>query len=99
VIAATISLIMLWVLIGRGKKKVIRVFAGFQVTMILLAVGYMHFPFFIMIKGGHNLNLMQLHATANTIDDLGWALVIGSFLILPSLYYLYYSFQTSPNHD
>jgi len=93
VIAATISLILLWVLINRGKKKIIRVFAGFQVTMILLAVGYMHYPYFIMIKGGQNLSLMSLHASDKTIDDLGWALIIGSFLILPSLFYLYYSFQ------
>ncbi|BAU54365.1 cytochrome d ubiquinol oxidase subunit II [Mucilaginibacter gotjawali] len=93
VIAATISLILLWVLISRGKKKIIRIFAGFQVTMILLAVGYMHYPYFIMIKGGQNLSLMSLHAPNKTIDDLGWALFIGSFLILPSLFYLYYSFQ------
>jgi cytochrome d ubiquinol oxidase subunit II len=80
-------------LINRGEKKIIRVFAGFQVTMILLAVGYMHFPYFIMIKGGQNLSLMSLHATEKTINDLGWALFTGSFLILPSLFYLYYSFQ------
>jgi len=93
VISASVSLILLWVLIYRGKKKIIRIFAGFQVTTILLAVGYMHYPYFIMVKGGQNLSLMTLHATDKTIDDLGWALFIGSFLILPSLFYLYYSFQ------
>jgi cytochrome d ubiquinol oxidase subunit II len=93
VIAAAVSLIMMWVMIYKGKKKIIRVFAAFQVTMILLAVGYMHFPYFIMIKGGENLSLLMLHAPPKTIDDLGWGLFIGSFLILPSLFYLYYSFQ------
>ncbi len=93
VITAFISLVLLWLMILKGKKKIIRVFAAFQVTMILLAVGYMHFPYFIMIKGGENLSLLSLHATAKTIDDLGWGLFIGSFLILPSLFYLYYSFQ------
>jgi cytochrome d ubiquinol oxidase subunit II len=93
VIAASISLVLLWLLIYNGKRKIIRIFAGFQVTMILLAVGYMHFPYFIMVKGGHNLSLLQLHAPQKTIDDLGWGLFIGSFLILPSLFYLYYSFQ------
>jgi len=93
VIAASISLLLLWVMIYKGKKKIIRVFAAFQVTMILLAVGYMHFPNFIMIKGGENLSLLTMHAPAKTIDDLGWGLFIGSFLILPSLYYLFYSFQ------
>ncbi|HEY8781333.1 MAG TPA: cytochrome d ubiquinol oxidase subunit II [Mucilaginibacter sp.] len=93
VIAAFISLALLWALIYRGKKKIIRVFAAFQITMILLAVGYMHFPYFIMIKGGENLSLLSLHAPLKTINDLGWGLFIGSFLILPSLFYLYYNFQ------
>ncbi|MDB5139369.1 MAG: cydB [Mucilaginibacter sp.] len=93
VIAATLSLITLWVLIYKGKRKIIRIFAGFQVTMILLAVGYMHWPYMVMVKGGQNLSLMTLHAPLKTIDDLGWGLFIGSFLILPSLFYLYYSFQ------
>ncbi|MDB5008371.1 MAG: cydB [Mucilaginibacter sp.] len=93
VIAATLSLITLWVLIYKGKRKIIRIFAGFQVTMILLAVGYMHWPYMVMVKGGQNLSLMTLHAPQKTIDDLGWGLFIGSFLILPSLFYLYYSFQ------
>ncbi len=93
VITAFISLLVMWLMILKGKKKIIRVFAAFQVTMILLAVGYMHFPYVIMIKGGENLSLLSLHATAKTIDDLGWGLFIGSFLILPSLFYLYYSFQ------
>jgi cytochrome d ubiquinol oxidase subunit II len=93
VIIASASLLLMWVLIDRGKRKIIRVFAACQVTMILLAVGYMHFPYFIMVKDGANLSLLNLHAPAKTIDDLGLALVIGSFLILPSLFYLYYSFQ------
>ncbi|MDF2433700.1 MAG: cytochrome bd ubiquinol oxidase subunit [Mucilaginibacter sp.] len=93
VIAATLSLITLWVLIYKGKRKIIRIFAGFQVTMILLAVGYMHWPYMVMVKGGQNLSLITMHAPPKTIDDLGWGLFIGSFLILPSLFYLYYSFQ------
>jgi cytochrome d ubiquinol oxidase subunit II len=93
VITASISLMILWVLIYNGKRKIIRVFAAFQVTMILLAVGYMHWPYIVMVKGGQNLSLTALHAPPKTIDDLGWGLFIGSFLILPSLFYLYYSFQ------
>ena len=93
VIAASVSLLMLWIMVSKGKRKIIRIFAAFQITMILVAVGYMHFPYFIMVKSGENLSLLQLHATTKTIDDLGWGLFIGSFLILPSLFYLYYSFQ------
>jgi cytochrome d ubiquinol oxidase subunit II len=93
VITATISLVLQWVLINKGKKKIIRIFAAYQVVMILLAVGYIHFPNLVMVKGGENLSLFDLQAGPKTIDDLGWALFIGSFLILPSLFYLYYSFQ------
>ncbi|HAL81867.1 MAG TPA: cytochrome D ubiquinol oxidase subunit II [Mucilaginibacter sp.] len=93
VIAASISLLILWVMIYKGKKKIIRVLAAFQVTMILLAVGYMHFPYVVLLKGGENLSLLTVHAPEKTIADLGWGLFTGSFLILPSLFYLYYSFQ------
>jgi cytochrome d ubiquinol oxidase subunit II len=93
VISAAISLLALWLFIYNGKKKIIRVFAAFQVTMILLSVGYTHFPNLIMVKGGQNLSLLTNHAPAKTIEDLGWGLLIGSLLILPSLFYLFYSFQ------
>ncbi|HEY4325545.1 MAG TPA: cytochrome d ubiquinol oxidase subunit II [Mucilaginibacter sp.] len=93
VIAAFVSLVLLWLMISRGIKKTIRVFAAFQVVMILLSVGYTHFPNLVMVKGGENLSLLAHHAPETTINDLGLALIIGSFVILPSLFYLYYSFQ------
>jgi cytochrome d ubiquinol oxidase subunit II len=93
VISAAISLLALWLFIYYGKKKIIRVFAAFQVTMILLSVGYTHFPNLILVKGGQNLSLLTNHAPAKTIEDLGLGLLIGSLLILPSLFYLFYSFQ------
>ena len=93
VIAASVSLAASWILINKGKRKIIRIGAGFQVTMILLAVGYMHWPYLLMVKGGQNLSLFAYQAPENTIRDLGLGLLIGSVLILPSLFYLYYSFQ------
>lgn len=93
IIAASLSLVLLWYLLRRKKTKIIRILAAFQVTMILIAVGYRHFPDIIMVKNGHNLSLLTDHAPATTIDDLGWGLLIGSLLILPALGYLFYSFQ------
>ena len=93
VIAASLSLVLLWYLLKRGKTKIIRLLAGFQVTMILVSVGYRHFPNVMMVKGGNNLSLLTNHAPAATINDLGWALLVGSLFILPALGYLYYSFQ------
>ena len=93
IIAASLSLVLLWYLLRRKKKRIIRILAAFQVTMILIAVGYRHFPDIIMVKNGHNLSLLTDHAPATTINDLGWGLLIGSLLILPALGYLFYSFQ------
>ena len=93
VIAASLSLILLWYLLSKGNTQIIRILAAFQVTMILVSVGYRHFPNIVMMKGGHNLSLLIDHAPEKTINDLGWGLLLGSLIILPSLFYLYYSFH------
>src|ERR1700743_51357 len=99
VIAASVSLIVLWITISKGRRMIARIFAAFQVTMILLSVGYRHFPNFIILKGGQNMSLLADHAPAKTIDDLGIALLIGSLFILPALFYLYYSFKEKTRHS
>ena len=99
VIAASVSLVLLWISINRGKKQIPRVFAAFQVSMILLSVGYTHYPNFVMGKGNQNLSVLTDHATQKTIDDLGIALLIGSLFILPALSYLFYSFREKTTHD
>lgn len=92
-IAATASLALLWYLIYLGKALILRPLAAFQVTMIMLAISYEHFPDFIITSNGRNYSLLDDHAPEKTLDALGIALVIGSFFILPALFYLYYSFQ------
>jgi len=95
VIAATFSLGLLWYLIGKGKSFIIRPLAAFQVTMIMLAMGYAHYPDFIIVKNGANLSLFDHLAPPKTLAALGWALLLGSVFILPALYYLYASFNKS----
>ena len=99
VILASISLVLLWVTINKGKRLIARAFASFQVSMILLSVGYRHYPNFMMIKGGHNLSVLTNHAPEKAIYTLGMALLIGSLFILPSLFYLYYSFKDRNRSD
>jgi cytochrome d ubiquinol oxidase subunit II len=100
VLAATVSLIVLWILIYSGNAIIIRLLAGFQVTMIMLAIGYAHFPDFIVVKNGMNLTLMDHRATMQTINALGWALLIGTVFIIPALFYLYYKFKHNEHpHD
>lgn len=96
IIAASLSLVLLWYMLKKGHTQIIRIPAAFQVTMILIAVGYRHFPNIVMVKGGNNLSLLKDHAPMTTINDLGWGLLIGSLIILPALGYLYYSFKRKP---
>lgn len=99
VVAATLSLITLWYLISKGKSFIIRPLAAFQVTMILLAIGYAHYPDFIIVRNGTNLSLFDHLAPEKTLAALGWALLLGSLFILPALYYLYYSFNKPLTDD
>jgi cytochrome d ubiquinol oxidase subunit II len=99
VIAASVSLIALWITVSLGRKQIARIFAAFQVSMILLSVGYTHYPNFVMGKGGKNLSLLTDHAPSTTINDLGIALLIGSLFILPALFYLFYSFSGRNRHE
>lgn len=93
IVAASLSLVLLWYLLRKGHTQIIRIPAAFQVVMILIAVGYRHYPNIVMVKGGNNLSLLKDHAPLTTITDLGLGLLIGSLIILPALGYLYYIFQ------
>lgn len=90
---ASLSLVLLWYLLLNGRTKILRILAGFQVTMILVAISYAHFPNFIRLKDGSAISLFETIAPIKTVESLGWALVLGSFLILPFLGYLFYKFQ------
>jgi cytochrome d ubiquinol oxidase subunit II len=93
VMLASLSLVLLWYLLLKGKTKILRVLAGFQVTMILVAISYAHFPNFIRLKNGDTISLFESIAPVKTVQSLGWALLLGSLLILPFLGYLFYKFQ------
>jgi len=93
VIAATVSLIVLWYLVAIGRSRIPRILAAFQVTMILFALSFRHFPNFVILHGGGHLSLLKDAAPQSTLDALGWALIIGSCFILPALFYLYFSFE------
>ena len=95
--AAGISLVVLWYLLHKQKTKLIRILAGFQVTMILAATTYSHYPNIVILKNGNYLSLIEHQGHARTIESLAWALLIGSVFILPALFYLLYSFQKKTN--
>ncbi|MBL4675326.1 MAG: cytochrome d ubiquinol oxidase subunit II [Mucilaginibacter sp.] len=97
---ASISLVLLWYLISKGKRYIIRILAGFQMTMILLTTTYKHYPNIIILKGGGHLSLIDHRGADKAIQALGVALLVGSIFILPALFYLIWSFQKkSTNGD
>ena len=96
VAAATISLVVLWRMIYKGRARTLRLLAGFQITMILLTTTYKHYPNIVILKNGY-LSLLENRGADKTIDALGMALLIGGVFILPALVYLIYSFQKREN--
>ena len=94
IIAASLSLILMFYALNKNKPILLRLLAGFQVTMILFAATYSHFPDIVLLKNGSNLSLLVHQGQAKTIATIGYALLIGSLFILPALVYLIYIFQT-----
>jgi cytochrome d ubiquinol oxidase subunit II len=92
---ATMAIIILWFQLEKGSRKVSRLLSGFVVSAILMAFGYHYFPDVIITQTGENLSVFNSAALGKPIESLAWALLIGSLFILPSLFYLLFSFQRS----
>lgn len=93
IIAASISLIIMFYALRQDRPVLLRILAGFQVTMILFAATYTHFPDIVLLKNGSNLSLLAHQGQAGAIASLGYALLIGAVFILPALVSLIYIFQ------
>ena len=91
--AAVISFIVLWILLNKNKTRILRLPAGFQVTMILLTVTVRHYPNIVILDNGKHLSLLEHAGQEQAIYWLGMALLVGSVFILPALFYLLYSFH------
>ncbi|MBN7817338.1 cytochrome d ubiquinol oxidase subunit II [Algoriphagus pacificus] len=92
---ATLALVFLWFQVEKGNRKLSRALSGFVVSAILIAFGYHYFPDIIITQSGENLSVFNSAAIGKPIETLAWALLIGSLFILPSLFYLLFSFQRS----
>ena len=62
-------------------------------ALILAAWFAVQFPVLVRMAGGSDLTFFNAHAPAATLDQLGWALIAGSALILPSLFWLFKVFK------
>jgi cytochrome d ubiquinol oxidase subunit II len=86
------SLVWLWIILSRERTGPLRTIAGAQVTLLLIAITYEHYPVLINLKNAKGLSLIDAQGGPKTIMSLGIALLAGSVFILPFLYYLLYSF-------
>lgn len=90
---ATLALVAIFYCMRKRKLSPVRVLAGFQIIMILVAATYQHYPDIILLGNGQHLSLLEHIAAPKTISALGWALILGSLFILPFLFYLMASFS------
>lgn len=94
IILATLSLPLLWYALRREKVILSRLTAGFQASMILLSWYAINFPYILKRASGNDLSLLDTAAPPATIFVLALALLIGSLIIFPFLYYLFKIFKT-----
>lgn len=87
------SLVLSFWALRREKLVWLCLFAGFQVTMMLIAATWPYYPAWVLFHDGTFLSLTEHAGAEKTIHLLGTALLLGSLLILPALGYLMYVFK------
>lgn len=91
-ILATVSLPVLWFFLNRASALGSRFVAGFQILLVLLGWFGVQYPEVIRMKDA-SLTFYNTAAPESTQLQLVLALVIGSVIILPSLFYLMKTFK------
>ena len=98
VACSAISLVLVWVMIHKGRPRAMRFFAGLMVATLLADVTYPHFPLIILFKNGGSLSLLE-GSSEKAIQTLGSALLLGSLFILPAFINLIYRFADKNDAD
>jgi cytochrome d ubiquinol oxidase subunit II len=93
IILATISLPLLWWSLLKRQVVLPRLLAGFQTLMILGAWFWDQYPVILRYSNGNYLGLFNTAAPEATLRQLALALLFGSLLILPSLFFLMKTFK------
>ncbi|AHM61987.1 cytochrome bd ubiquinol oxidase subunit II [Flammeovirgaceae bacterium 311] len=93
-VLATLSLPLLWVSLVRKQVIASRLLAGFQTLLVLGAWFWIEYPVALRYADGKALTLFDAAAPAATQQQLAIALLVGSLLILPALFYLLRTFKT-----
>jgi cytochrome d ubiquinol oxidase subunit II len=97
VLLATLALPVLWINLGKNKRNLLRIIAGFQTTMIVTGWFAIQFPVLVKIKDGPDITLLNSGAPQQTQFYLLVALVVGVLIIFPAMAYLYKTFKFDKN--
>ncbi len=87
------TLPLLFLSIYRGLVVWSRLLAGMQVVLIVGVWILLQYPNAIVLANDQAITLWDSKAPDATLSVLGWALLLGSLIILPSLGYLYKVFK------
>lgn len=99
VILATLSLPILWWSLAQNRVVLPRILAGFQTMMILGAWFWDQYPAVLRYSDGRYLSLFNSAGPEATMRQLAFALLIGSLLILPALFFLMKTFKATTSSD
>ncbi len=92
-VLATAALPVLWKVLEKRLKWASRILVGAQLLFILGAFYAVYFPSLARLDDGSELTFYNSAAPQITLNYLGWALIIGSLIIFPSLFYLFNVFK------
>lgn len=87
-VLATITLPLVWKVLSKGLKWPSRILVSAQLFFILAAFYAVYFPTLLRLKDGLDLTFYNSAAPDVTLKYLGLALISGSLLIFPSLFFL-----------
>lgn len=94
VTAATILLPLTWRSLNRKAVIASRIYAGAQVVLIMFAWFWVQAPVVLnLTESNVDLTFYNTAAPSSTLLQLTLALIVGSLIILPSLYFLMKTFK------
>lgn len=93
ILVATGTLPLLWKTLSADSIWKSRILAGAQLLFILAGFYAIFFPTVVIVHNADNLTLYNSAAPETSMSYLGWALILGSFIIFPALFYLYKIFK------
>ncbi|MGM0588437.1 MAG: cytochrome d ubiquinol oxidase subunit II [Bacteroidota bacterium] len=94
VLLATVILPITWQSLSKGAVIASRIYAGAQVLLIMLAWFWVQYPVVLNLTDpATDLTFHNSAAPEATLLQLTLALIVGSLIILPSLYFLMKTFK------